>query len=143
MDKVDRKILKELKKNARLSFKGLGKRAGVSDKTAASRTLAMEREGIIRRYTIDVDYSKIKKVFALVGIMVKDLDSRSKACEKISEFKDGISYLFETSKIFDVTLLVVCSNLDNFLMLMDQVRRLEEVRQVDYAFIIREWEKSE
>lgn len=59
LDKLDYKILVELVKDGRASFRKIAEKLGVSVSTIVSRVEAMKRNGIIRGYTAIIDLSKI------------------------------------------------------------------------------------
>jgi Lrp/AsnC family leucine-responsive transcriptional regulator len=55
IDEISRKILRELQKDARLSFAELGRRVGLSSSATTERVRRLEDEGIIRGYRVDID----------------------------------------------------------------------------------------
>ncbi|MFS0638471.1 Lrp/AsnC family transcriptional regulator [Mesobacillus foraminis] len=58
-DSIDRKILDELIENSRLSMSELGRRINLSSPSVTERVRRMESLGIIKKYTMEVDYTKI------------------------------------------------------------------------------------
>ncbi|WP_449386222.1 Lrp/AsnC family transcriptional regulator [Cellulomonas soli] len=52
MDDIDRTILRELTTDARLPFRELGRRVGLSANAAAARVRALQRDGTIRGFTL-------------------------------------------------------------------------------------------
>ncbi|MEM0320031.1 MAG: AsnC family transcriptional regulator, partial [Candidatus Nezhaarchaeales archaeon] len=59
LDEIDKAILRELVNDARLSFREIARRIGVSTATVASRVKRMEEEGVIKGYTTIVDVEKL------------------------------------------------------------------------------------
>jgi Lrp/AsnC family transcriptional regulator, leucine-responsive regulatory protein len=59
IDQTDRKIIKELMQNGRITMKELGEKVHLTGQAASSRVLRLEEEGIIEGYSIKVDKSKI------------------------------------------------------------------------------------
>ena len=57
LDRVDRKFLNELYNDSRLS-RELAKRVNLSAPSTAERVRKLESEGVIQKYTIDIDYKK-------------------------------------------------------------------------------------
>ena len=55
IDDYGRQLLHELQEDARLSYADLGRRVGLSSSATAERMRRMEEEGIIRKYTIEID----------------------------------------------------------------------------------------
>jgi Lrp/AsnC family transcriptional regulator, leucine-responsive regulatory protein len=52
MDVIDEQIFSELRSNARLSFRELGRRVGLSTNAVVARVRKLEAEGIIAGYTV-------------------------------------------------------------------------------------------
>ena len=59
LDQTDWKILRELQKDARLSYNELGRRVGLSAPATAERVRKLEDVGIITSYGAQVDVAKI------------------------------------------------------------------------------------
>lgn len=51
-DKISQNILKELRKNARLSWQELGKRVHLSGQAVAERVIRMQEQGVISGFTL-------------------------------------------------------------------------------------------
>ena len=54
MDKIDRKILAELQRNARASLQEIGQAVGLSPSPCWTRIKRMEDEGVIEGYTVRI-----------------------------------------------------------------------------------------
>jgi DNA-binding Lrp family transcriptional regulator len=59
MDVKDQKILNILVDNARLSYREIAKKVGVSVVTVLKRVKALEQKGMIQGYTARLDYEKL------------------------------------------------------------------------------------
>ncbi|MFS0672111.1 Lrp/AsnC family transcriptional regulator [Ornithinibacillus sp. 179-J 7C1 HS] len=59
IDNIDKKIIQELSQNSRLSMRELGKRVNLSSPSVTERVKQMESFGIIKQYTVELDYEKI------------------------------------------------------------------------------------
>ncbi|MGW1468648.1 Lrp/AsnC family transcriptional regulator [Streptomyces sp. NPDC001493] len=55
MDRLDREILAILQEDARISYRDLGVRVGLSANAAGDRVRRMRRDGVIRGFTVIVD----------------------------------------------------------------------------------------
>ena len=55
MDDIDRRLLRELQDNSRLSLAELGRRINLSSPAVAERLQRLERDGVIAGYRTDVD----------------------------------------------------------------------------------------
>ena len=59
LDELDRKIVKLLIQNARMSYSDIGERIGISRVAVRSRVQALEQRGIIEEYTTIINPQKI------------------------------------------------------------------------------------
>src|SRR5215470_4163985 len=66
LDAVNRSILEELQRDARLSMAELGRRINLSPPAVAERVHRLEREGVIRGYHAELDPTKLGFAVAAV-----------------------------------------------------------------------------
>ena len=67
----DTKILRLLKDNSRIPARKLSEEVDVSLPTIYSRVKNLEERGVIKNFTIGIDYKKLgKKICALLGLNV-------------------------------------------------------------------------
>ena len=59
MDEIDKKILGELLKNSRKSFREIARKLKLATGTVLSRVKNMEKDGVIKGYTVLVDHEKL------------------------------------------------------------------------------------
>lgn len=59
IDEIDKSILIELSKDGRQSMRELAKKVNLSAPSVTERVRRLESVGIIRGYSIDIDYSKL------------------------------------------------------------------------------------
>ncbi len=75
MDEIDRMILDELSNNSRLSMSELGRRINLSSPSVTERVRQMESFGIIKKYTLEVDYEKLgQPIQCIIEATVKNGD---------------------------------------------------------------------
>ncbi|ASA77355.1 Lrp/AsnC family transcriptional regulator [Thermococcus sp. 5-4] len=68
---IDVKILKLLAKNARLTYKELAEILGTTRQRISRRMDRLERNGIIKKYTVIPNYDALGYVHVVLGITVK------------------------------------------------------------------------
>src|SRR3954451_2841310 len=79
MDELSRKILAELKKDARLSFAEVGRRVGLSTPAAAERVRRLEDSGVIEGYEARINPARIGlAVAAFIRIRLSGGESQAK-----------------------------------------------------------------
>jgi len=75
IDNIDRKIIDELRENSRLSMSELGRKINLSSPSVTERVRRMESFGVIRKYTLEVDYEKLgQPIQCIVEATVKNGD---------------------------------------------------------------------
>ncbi|MEX1106327.1 MAG: Lrp/AsnC family transcriptional regulator [Ilumatobacteraceae bacterium] len=73
LDSIDRDILRVLRNEARIGWSELGTRVRLSPNAAADRVRRLVRSGVIRRFTADVDQSKLGRTLdAVIDVRVSD-----------------------------------------------------------------------
>lgn len=78
IDDIDRRILNELHNNSRLSMSELGRRVHLSSPSVTERVRQMESFGIIKKYTLDIDYEKLGfPIQCIIEATVKNGDYQS------------------------------------------------------------------
>ncbi len=82
LDDIDLKIVDELRRNSRLGVRELARRVGKSPSTVLSRLRRLERLGIIKKYTVILDYRALGyEITALTllqvdGAHIEELESK-------------------------------------------------------------------
>ena len=85
IDRVDLEILKMLQEDGRTPFTDIAQKLKLSESTIRKRVQALQRKGVIRRFTVEIDPTKIGlRTIAIVGFDVeptKLLEVAQKLCE--------------------------------------------------------------
>jgi DNA-binding Lrp family transcriptional regulator len=132
LDEVDKKILNTLSKNSRLSYREIAKAVGVSVATALNRVRRLEKEGVIKSYTIAVDYDALGYD---VGVMIQIRVSKGKLFQVENKLASDphVVGVFDITGAFDAVIIAHFKSrrsLDQFLkkiQTFDFVERTETV----------------
>ncbi|QEL82675.1 Lrp/AsnC family transcriptional regulator (plasmid) [Bacillus sp. JAS24-2] len=74
LDDTDKKILRELSKNGRMSMKELGRKVHLTGQATSSRVIKLEENGVIEGYTIKLNKQKSGyPVHTFINIYTKDV----------------------------------------------------------------------
>jgi DNA-binding Lrp family transcriptional regulator len=116
IDDLDRQILRLLSKNARLSYREVAVKLGVSTSTVSARVKRMEEQGLVRGYTPDVDPRALGyELTAIIGVRIahgKLLDVQRAVARD-----DRVFAVYDTTGEWDSILLARFKgtrDLDNF-----------------------------
>ncbi|MCK4477561.1 Lrp/AsnC family transcriptional regulator [Candidatus Bathyarchaeota archaeon] len=85
VDSLDLKILKLLQEDSRGAFTAIAKKLKLSESTIRKRVRALQKRGVIKKFTVEIDPYKIGiRTIAIVGVDVdptKLLEAAQKLCE--------------------------------------------------------------
>ena len=96
IDATDRKILSEVLRDCRRSYRAIARRAGTSVGTVLSRIRRMEKNGVIKGYTAILDHEKLDYQLTVIAEITV-----SKG--KLLEMEEAIGKLSSTCAVYDVT----------------------------------------
>lgn len=88
LDSIDLKLLKLLNENAKRTLKELGRGVGLSVSAVRKRVEKLERSGVIKRYTVEVDHRKLDlglTAFLKLEVDPKDLRNLT---QRLSHYRE-------------------------------------------------------
>lgn len=140
LDKIDRRILRDLQSNGRMTNVELSKRAGISAPPCLRRVRALEESGFIRGYHAEIEPKMLGynvTVFAQVGLTSQaevDLDAFESAVRSWPQVRECHMLAGET----DFLLKVVAADWDAYQhFLTTQLTAAPNVSHVKSALSIR------
>ena len=96
IDATDRRILGELIRDCRKSYRAVARRAGISVGTALARIHRMEKMGIVKGYTAFLDHEKL-------GYQLTAIAEITVSKGKLLEMEEAIGKFPSTCAVYDVT----------------------------------------
>lgn len=136
LDEIDTRILELLEEDARRSFTGMAEKLKVSESSIRKRVSALQKEGVIKKFTIKVDHAKLGlNTVAIVGIDV-DSDKMLEIAQKLCDFKE-VKCVATSSGDHMIMLEVWAKNGKELNKLIaEEIGRIEGVRQICPALIL-------
>lgn len=141
LDQIDRKIIKALQDNARLSSQDLSDRVGISPSPCWRRVKALEEAGVITKYVTLVDPEALGlsiSIFTSVSLdkqIETALDTFQKAVRKRPEVME--CYLMTGD--FDYLLRVVVGSLHDYeRFLLDHLTKVPGVASIKSSFALKQ-----
>ena len=140
LDAIDRKILRELQKNGRITNVELSKRVGISAPPCLRRVRTLEKAGIIRGYRALLDEKKLGfevTVFAMVHL-VSQAEADLVAFEKRVRALPLVRETWMLSGEVDFILKCVAPDLPTFQKFVSELTATPNVRNVKTALTLRQ-----
>ena len=142
LDKLDKRILRELQSNGSITNLELAETIGLSPSPCARRVKQLEDSGIIDRQVILLNASKLNlKLTALIQIsMDRHTPDRFEIFEKkIMSYPEVIECILITGQSADYQLKVVVPDMESYQeFLLNKITRIEGVTDVHSSFLLRE-----
>lgn len=137
MDEIDKKILKELQSNARLSNQELADRIALSPSPCLRRVRALEKQGVIRGYHASVDQEACGlpiNVFVLVKLD-KPTEDNMRDFERHIDSMDEVLECFLMTGNHDYLLHVVSESLKTYeQFIRRQLTPLANIASIESSF---------
>lgn len=142
LDQKDLVILSQLKKNAKFSSRSLAKVSGLPISTVHRRIRKLEKEGIIKGYTVLVDYAKLGKPVEVLFFINLEEVIPGKGHIPMSNVRGEIKKLDDVVEIssveggnFDLIGKARIDNLSNVTQLMEKLRSIEGIDEVSCVIV--------
>jgi DNA-binding Lrp family transcriptional regulator len=95
-DKLNERVIYELSRDSRISFRALSKKLGVSTSTVIQKVRSLERKGIIQGYGVLFDYEKLGyELTAIIEVVARK--------GRLVEAEEEIAQLPHVVGVYDVT----------------------------------------
>lgn len=142
LDKIDKKILNLIQKNARLTNQNLADLVGLSPSACLRRFKALEESGFILGYRTILDAKKLDLAMtALLQISVdKHTQTRFVEFERaVDKIPNVIECLLLTGQSADYQLKVVVKDLEQYQdILLNHITKIAGVSELHTSFVLRE-----
>jgi len=141
IDEMDKEILNELNKNARLSFRDLAKILGISVATISHRVKKMEDLGIIKGYIPLLDQKKVGYDFTAIIEISIEKGRLSDVEKKLAEFENTVG-VYDITGVYDALVIARFKDRDHLNDFIKKIQKLEYVQKT-YTSIVLEVVKED
>lgn len=136
---LQRRILSELERNGRLSFRELGKRLGFSAPTIAGNLHDLETSGVIQKFTMQLNFEKMGFMLrAIICLSVTMNEDGMSAAAAISGIPQVVRY-HRVTGMFDFYVEVAAVSLPD---LGDAVAQLNKIGKTQTSVVMESWEDA-
>lgn len=138
-DEVDRRLIALLREDGRLSVNELAARAHVSRANAYQRLARLRADGVIRRFTVDVDPRQLGD--SITALVMLDIDQHAwrELGTKLLALP-GVDYVGFTTGTFDLVMLVRAPDMHTLRdVVLEKLQALPEIRSTQTSFVLEEF----
>ncbi len=142
LDEKDLQILLKLLANSRLPFKQLARELEMGESTLYLRIKKLMKSGILRRFTVEVDLSKLGG-FTTAFIELKVAPGmRKRVIEALKRIR-GVSEAYEITGEYPILVKVLSRSHRDLTSAIDKLSEVEGVIHMKVNFVMRELVKRE
>ena len=122
MDDIDKKILKNLQKNARMTISDLSAEISLSMPAISERLKKLEASGVIKQYTVILDPAMLNK--HLMALMYVQLENPTQGDSFASFVKEEVEIkeCFYITGEFDYSLKIVTESTKTLELLLNRIK---------------------
>jgi len=136
LDDIDHMIISMLVKDARIPYTEIAKRVGLSEAGVRKRIDRLLKMGVIKRFTVEVDYAV--RVKAITLIATEPSTDTSEISRKVKEI-NGVERVYEVTGVYDVIAVISSPGMAEINKCIDELRRIRGVKSTNTMIILREW----
>jgi Lrp/AsnC family transcriptional regulator for asnA, asnC and gidA len=136
LDEIDLKILAMLESDGRRSFTEIAENLRVSESCVRKRVLALQRDGVIRRFTVKVDAAKLGyNTVAIVGVDA-DPTRLLQVAQRLCDFEDVRCVATSTGDHMVMLEIWMKNGRELTKLITDSISTIEGVKRICPALIL-------
>jgi len=136
VDNKDFEILKILEENSRISNVEIAKVLKISEAAVRKRIKKLKEKGIIKRFTIDLDYKKIGLKVSYTGIDVKS-EFLMKVVDYIKSI-EGVEKIWLCSGDHHILTKIVAKSSEELKKIHEEIEKIDGVLRVCPSIVLDE-----
>jgi len=146
LDQIDRKILRALQADAKLTTAEIAAQVGLSPSPCARRVRLLEKAGVIKGYTIVLDQKKVGlpiSAFASIKLERQREEDLDRFAEAVSRWPEVVDCYLMTGQR-DYLMRIAAADLEAYeRFLKDKLTRLDNVASIETSFALGQVKRSE
>jgi Lrp/AsnC family transcriptional regulator for asnA, asnC and gidA len=136
LDDLDKRILKLLQFNCRLSFAELSRELDVAEATVRFRVNRLVNDGVITRFAALVDPAKVGMKVSGAILLKIDPAYLEEACKQLVSFSET-QYLFQSTGEYDVVSVIVARDMEHLNGLVKRTKIIPGVKDARVSVTTR------
>ena len=136
LDDLDKRILKLLQANCRLSFADVGREIDVAEATVRFRVNRLVRKGVITRFAALLNPAKVGLMVTGAILLKIDPVYLEEACKQLVSFSET-QYLFQSTGEYDVVSVIAARDMDHLNSLIKRTKIIPGVKDARVSVTTR------
>jgi Lrp/AsnC family transcriptional regulator, regulator for asnA, asnC and gidA len=136
LDNVDLKVLRELQRDARVSFKTIAQKIGVSEATIFVRVKKMQERGVIKGFTARVVPAAVGKPLTAIVLVRANPKAYSGTLDALRKF-DDIYEIYDVTGQYYAILKIRTSGTEELGKIMDHVGSIDGIAGTETIIVLR------
>jgi len=128
IDDVDLEIIRRLKENSKLTYKEIAEAMGISIGAVYNRIKRLEEYGVIKGYTVNIDYSKLG--YDLTAIIMLQVDGPHiiEVEKKLAKYEENMS-VYDVTGDFDIVVIAKVKDREHLNKLIKEILTIPHVKR--------------
>jgi len=136
IDDNDRKIIEILSSNARTSLRDIKKKVDLSPSSIRNRMERLVSLGIIKKYTVDVDYQKLGYDIQVLALVTSKPSESDTLCKTLSKY-DEICEVHRTSGPANFICMIRVRNIAELTkFITSELEKLNGIDRIETMFVL-------
>ena len=138
MDAIDRVLIRELLRDARVSYQELGRTARLSANTVADRVRRLRSSGVISGYHAELNLPLLGRGLRLMSdVRLRETVDRAEFERSLADVEQVIGAARMTGE-YDYLLQVACTDAEELEQVLDRLKRDHGVREIRSRLVLHE-----
>ncbi len=134
IDDIDLNIIRELKRDARKSYREIAENLDVAEGTVYNRVNKLHEMGVIKGFISDIDYTKLGyDLTAIIGLTVKG--GQLPKIERRIAKKANVSAVYDVTGDYDAIIVAKFKDRETLNKFVKEVLAMEEVKRT-YTMLV-------
>jgi Lrp/AsnC family transcriptional regulator for asnA, asnC and gidA len=136
LDEADHKILRELQLDARISFKTIAQKVGVSEATVFVRVRKMQERGVIRGFSAIIDPKAVGKDLTAIVLVRANPKAFPGTLDALKKF-DDIYEIYDVTGEYYSILKIRTSGTEDLGRIMDAIGNIDGISGTETIIVLR------
>lgn len=132
IDSIDVKILNSLIENGRVAITKVARALSISNVATQQRVTKLEKSGVIRGYSVDIDYTKLGyTTVAYIGIFLEKAKNYESVIEEMKSVPEILEAHFTTGNYSIFAKIIAKDNAHLMQVLNNQIQKLDGISRTE------------